>query len=101
MVTIIKLNPAMWLTLWSLAFFSVVVKLASSFDERGSHVYQFVEEWHLWKNAHGKNYDSYHEELEKHMVWLANRAYVEHHNINARTGFYSYEVKLNHFADLV
>lgn len=95
-------NPAMRLTLLSSIFFlSVVVSLALSLDERKAHVYQFVEEWHLWKNTHGKNYDSHLEELEKHMVWLSNRAYVEHHNVNARIGFYSYHVKLNHFADLV
>ena len=64
-------------------------------------VFEFVEEWNLWKTAHQKQYNSRYEELEKHLVWLSNKAYVEQHNINAKKGFYSYEVKLNHFADMV
>lgn len=84
----------------SIAFLSVV-SLALSLMEGEAPVLQFIEEWHLWKNSHGKIYDSHLEELEKHIVWLSNRAYVEHHNLNARKGFYSYQVKLNHFADLV
>lgn len=90
----------MRLTLSSMVFL-IAVSLASSSEKSESPVLQHVEEWHLWKNAHGKNYNSHLEELEKHIVWLSNRAYVEHHNINARKGFYSYQVKLNHFADLV
>lgn len=64
-------------------------------------VFEAVEEWHLWKATHGKSYTSNLEELEKHIVWRSNKAYIEQHNINAKRGIYSYEVKLNHLADLV
>ena len=60
-----------------------------------------AEEWHLWKTAHDKTYSSNLEELEKHIVWSSNKAYVNQHNINAKNGIYSYEVKLNYLADLV
>ena len=64
-------------------------------------VFEAVEEWNLWKSFHGKSYTSKYEELEKHIVWQSNKAYVELHNINAKRGFYSYDLKLNHLADLV
>ena len=63
--------------------------------------YEALQEWELWKGEHGKRYDSMLEELERHIVWSSNRAFVEQHNINARMGMYSFEVKLNHLADLV
>lgn len=68
-------------------------------EYHGEPVYESVEEWKLWKSVHSKTYGSSLEELEKHIVWLSNKAYVDQHNINANK--YSYKVKLNHFADLV
>lgn len=68
---------------------------------KGAVLFEAVEEWHLWKAAHDKSYDSTLEELDKHIVWRSNKAYVDQHNINAKTGFFSYEVQLNHLADLV
>ena len=84
-----------------IASFSFLVGLVSSLETGETYVYQFAEEWHSWKDSHGKKYDSHREDLEKHIVWHANRAYVEQHNMNAKRGLYSYQVKLNHFADLV
>lgn len=64
-------------------------------------VYESVQEWKAWKSTHSKTYESSWEELEKHIVWHSNRAYVKQHNINAELGVYSYKVKLNHLGDLV
>lgn len=64
-------------------------------------VLEAEEEWNLWKSAHEKSYTTTLEELEKHIVWRSNKAYVDQHNLNAEQGVYSYQVKLNHFADLV
>jgi hypothetical protein len=57
------------------------------------------EEWDLWKTEHGKSYESQREELDRHLVWLSNREYINAHNKNfVVTGF---SLRLNHFADLV
>ena len=65
-----------------------------------SHVrFEHPEEWQLWKTEHGKSYESQREELERHLVWLSNREYINAHNKNSVvTGF---SLKLNHFADWV
>ena len=57
------------------------------------------EEWQLWKTEHGKSYESQREELERHLVWLSNREYINTHNKNAHITGYS--LYLNHFADWV
>lgn len=64
-------------------------------------VYEAVQEWEEWKATHSKRYESKREELEKHIVWHSNKAFIQQHNINAGIGIYSYQVKLNHLGDLV
>ena len=61
--------------------------------------YEFVEEWQLWKTQHGKSYESKREELERHLVWLSNRKYIESHNNYADV--FGYKVAMNIFGDLV
>lgn len=61
--------------------------------------FQFVEEWNLWKGQHEKSYDSQLEELEKHMVWLSNKKYIEQHNANSH--IFGFTLAMNHFGDLV
>ena len=61
--------------------------------------FEHPEEWQLWKTEHGKSYQSQREELERHLVWLSNREYINSHNKNSiKMGF---SLRLNHFADLV
>ena len=61
--------------------------------------FKFREEWDLWKAEHGKSYSEEREELERHVVWLSNRAYIEHHNANAN--IFGFTLAMNHFGDLV
>ena len=61
--------------------------------------YEFVEEWRLWKAQHGKDYLTQPEELERHLVWLSNRKYIELHNKNA--DIFGYKLTMNAFGDLV
>ena len=63
--------------------------------------YEFEEEWQLWKSDHGKNYDSQRDELERHLVWLSNREYIQQHNANAKAGVFGYTLALNRFGDMV
>ena len=61
--------------------------------------FRFLEEWNNWKAKHGRSYLSAREDLEKHVVWLSNKAYIEAHNINAEV--FGYTLEINQFGDLV
>ena len=61
--------------------------------------YQHPEEWQLWKTQHGKSYESEREELERHLMWLSNREYINAHNKNSH--ILGFTLKLNQFADWV
>ena len=39
------------------------------------------------------------EELEKHITWLANKKYIEEHNVNA--DLFGYKLAMNQFGDMV
>ena len=65
----------------------------------GRAVYEFVEEWELWKDSHGKGYRSELVELEKHLVWLSNKKYIEQHNANSH--IFGFTLAMNHFGDMV
>ena len=65
----------------------------------GGNRLEHPEEWQLWKTEHEKSYGSQREELERHLVWLTNREYINTHNENAHvTGF---TLRLNQYADWV
>lgn len=72
----------------------VSVALASNVPQ-----YQFVEEWKLWKSQHGREYESTLEDLDRHIVWLSNKKYIELHNSNSH--IFGYTLSLNHFGDMV
>ena len=61
--------------------------------------YKFVEEWKVWKGQHQKFYGNNLEELNRHIVWLSNKQFIEAHNQNAH--IFGYTLAMNHFADLV
>lgn len=61
--------------------------------------YQFVQKWNLWKNTHGKSYQSDKEDLERHIVWLSNKEYIDQHNKNA--DIFGFTLAMNHLGDMV
>ena len=61
--------------------------------------YQFAKEWNQWKNTHEKKYESDKEDLEKHIVWLSNKEYIDHHNRNA--DIFGFTMAMNHLGDMV
>ena len=61
--------------------------------------FQHPEEWHSWKAQHGKSYGSQREELEKHLVWLSNREYINAHNTNSEV--FGFTLAMNHLGDMV
>lgn len=72
----------------------VGLALASSMPQ-----YELVEEWNLWKGQHKKSYDNEVEELDRHLVWVSNKKYIEVHNLNSHV--FGFTLSMNHFADLV
>ncbi len=84
----------------SLVHFAVLFSLLSTACAltKGAK-YEFVQEWNLWKTQHDKNYLSSKEDLEKHLVWLSNKEYIDQHNANA--GVFGYTLAMNHMGDEV
>lgn len=60
---------------------------------------QLPEEWHAWKALHDKSYKSQREELSKHVVWKANKKFIEAHNALNQT--FGYILEVNQFSDMV
>nr|CBY80149.1 silicatein yellow variant [Tethya aurantium] len=75
----------------------IVCVLATAIGQPTIH-YEFKEEWQLWKNQHSKSYQTELEELEKHLVWLSNKKYIELHNANADT--FGFSLAMNHLGDM-
>ena len=61
--------------------------------------FQHPEEWHSWKAQHGKSYGSQREELERHLMWLSNREYINAHNANSEV--FGFTLAMNHLGDMV
>ena len=61
--------------------------------------YQLSHEWHAWKSKHRKSYISNAEELERHLIWLSNKKYIEGHNAN--NNVFGYSLSMNQFGDMV
>ncbi len=61
--------------------------------------YELLEEWNLWKDQYGRSYGSEEEDLERHIVWLSNKKYIEQHNANDH--IFGYTLAMNHFGDMV
>lgn len=62
-------------------------------------VYQLPQEWHLWKAQHRRTYTTSTEELERHLIWLANRKYIDSHNANKHV--FGYSLSMNQYGDMV
>ena len=61
--------------------------------------YQFPEQWEAWKTQHGKNYSSQLEDLDRHLVWLSNKKFIESHNANE--DYFGFALGMNSLGDLV
>ena len=61
--------------------------------------YQISKEWNSWKARHGKSYETQKEEMERHLVWLSNREYINAHNENEES--VGFTLGMNQFGDMV
>jgi len=60
-----------------------------------------LQEWELFKQIHGKSYETEDEELFRYKVFGTNKQMIAEHNQRYEQGIHSYKLKLNKFADLL
>lgn len=53
-----------------------------------------------WMDLHGKHYDTKAERVYRYGVWMKNFEFVQAHNAEYLLGDQTFEVEMNHFADL-
>ena len=58
------------------------------------------EQWHLWKNKHGKVYSGTSEEMLRRQIWRQNVEKIQNHN-NDDNRAAKFSLAVNQFADLV
>ncbi|XP_053866958.1 cathepsin S-like isoform X2 [Malaclemys terrapin pileata] len=56
--------------------------------------------WELWKKTYGKQYSHKKEEGERRVTWEKNLKVVMLHNLEHSLGLHSYELGMNHLADM-
>lgn len=61
--------------------------------------FRHEQKWTQWKSFHDRNYTNDLEELERHLIWLSNKVYIEQHNANAH--IFGFTLAMNHLGDLV
>ena len=62
---------------------SLLLSFSPSLAQTVKAKFRFEDEWGSWKLTHDRNYTSEMEELERHLVWLSNKVYIDQHNANA------------------
>lgn len=68
-------------------------------DTQGAAKFKHVVEWSRWKLKHAKSYGSELEELERHLIWLSEKKYIDHHNANSH--IFGFTLAMNHLGDMV
>ena len=81
------------------ALFSLLLTLGPSLAQKVRPKFRHEYEWGKWKQTHDRNYSSAMDELERHLVWLSNKVYIDQHNANAH--IFGYTLSMNHLGDLV
>ncbi|XP_024081125.1 cathepsin L1-like isoform X3 [Cimex lectularius] len=61
----------------------------------------FLEEWTQFKEEHGKAYKNLLEEKFRKNVFISNKMKIDQHNEMFRQGLVTYDMKMNHFGDLL
>ncbi|NXY92433.1 CATS protein, partial [Alcedo cyanopectus] len=57
--------------------------------------------WQLWKKTYGKEYPQEAEEGHRRVTWEKNLWLVTLHNLEHSLGLHSYQLGMNHLADMV
>ncbi|XP_012783585.1 cathepsin S [Ochotona princeps] len=56
--------------------------------------------WHLWKKTYSKQYKQKNEEAARRLIWEKNLKLVTLHNLEHSMGMHSYDLSMNHLADM-
>ncbi|XP_023615071.1 cathepsin S isoform X3 [Myotis lucifugus] len=56
--------------------------------------------WDLWKKTYGKQYTEENEEVTRRFIWEKNLKFVMLHNLEHSMGMHSYDLGMNHLADM-
>lgn len=64
-----------------------------------SGMLELENEWHLWKQAHRKSYETSIEELERYIIWRSNKDYIAYHNYYWHK--FGFRLRMNQFGDMV
>lgn len=56
--------------------------------------------WDLWKKTYGKQYTEQSEEVTRRFIWEKNLKFVMLHNLEHSMGMHSYDLGMNHLADM-
>ncbi|XP_022381880.1 cathepsin S [Lutra lutra] len=56
--------------------------------------------WNLWKKTYGRQYQEKNEEVARRLIWEKNLKSVMLHNLEYSMGMHSYDLGMNHLADM-
>ena len=87
---------------FQLALLIVLIQQTSGAEDeldRATVLFKHHEEWSNWKLLHAKQYNSTLEELERHLIWLSNKRYIDAHNANSH--IFGFKLAMNHLGDVV
>ena len=77
----------------------LLLNFRATFALKSKPKFQYEQEWGKWKLTNDRNYTSELEELERHLIWLSNKVYIEQHNANAH--IFGFTLAMNRLGDLV
>ncbi|XP_040394662.1 cathepsin S isoform X5 [Cygnus olor] len=92
--------PAPWTRLCKMELLAYVAFLAVLAAVLGQPDPTLDWHWQLWKKAHGKEYRHQKEEGERRVTWERNLRLVTLHNLEHSLGLHSYQLGMNHLADM-
>ena len=72
---------------------------AENSHNKSAGIFKHVQEWTDWKLKHTKAYTTSLDELERHLIWLSNKKYIDHHNANSH--IFGFTLAMNHLGDMV
>ncbi|XP_063001914.1 cathepsin S-like [Elgaria multicarinata webbii] len=78
-------------------FFLVFVAAASAHWQKDP---MLNRHWDLWKKKYGKEYQNEKAEEHRRMTWEKNLQFIALHNLEHSLGLHSYELGMNHLADM-
>lgn len=82
-----------------LLFAAGLIAVVSIFSMYGSMETNQETLFNSWMKVHAKTYSAAEKEYRKG-IWLINYAYVQAHNARYAAGLETYDLEMNHFADL-